>query len=186
MTDRLKTLLISIGVVATAGGTVTVWRLRPDVARIEAVDAGILNGGVRTTVAVEGRRLLPDGGYVYGSGHVDGVWRANDSALILDPPENVEIFRPDRQRKDDAADPVDAGSMRSRQDDCGCRGASGTCLVANPDGGANLPAPYGVTLQPGTFGGAGCVRKVCGGVFTLVDGQPADMTWPANCPEAAP
>lgn len=183
MTPKLKSMLVLLGVVSVAGGAVQVYRLRPDVTRAEVLDAGIMTGGVRTTVAVEGRRLLPDGGYQYGSGHVDGVWRSGDRDLIIDPPNNVEVFRPDRPRRDDAAGQVTAGTMAARQDDCGCRGASGSCLVPNPDGGANIPAPFGVTLERGQFGGAGCVRKVCDVVLTVVNGQVVDPTWPAGCPQ---
>lgn len=178
MTERLKAMLVLLGVVATAGGAVSVWRLRPDVTRAEAVDAGILNGGVRTTVAVEGRRLLSDGGYVYGSGHVDGVWRSADRDLVIDPPNDVEVFRPDKPRRDDAAGNIDAGAIKARQDDCACRGASGSCLLN--DGG---PAPFGVTLERGEFSGAGCVRKVCGGVLTVEGGVAVDKTWPGGCPQ---
>ena len=182
MSNRLKALLVLLGTV----GAVTVYRLAPGVTRLEVADAGILDNGVRTTIAVEGRRLLPDGGYRYGSGHVDGVWRADEKVLIIDPPDDVEVFRPDRPRRDDAAGTVDAKTLKARQDDCACRGATGNCFVANPDGGANLLAPFGVTLDEGTFGGAGCVRKVCGGVLTVRDGVPVDETWPAGCPESAP
>jgi hypothetical protein len=177
MTQKLKSMLILIGIVSLAGGAVQVWRLRPDVTRQQVADEGIMTGGVRTTVAVEGRRLLSDGGYQYGSGHVDGVWRATDRDLIIDPPNNVEVFRPDRPRRDDAAGQVTAGTMSTRADDCACRGSSGTCTYT--DGGV---PPFGVTIPEGQFVGAGCVRKVCGSVLTVVNGVPVDPTWPSGCP----
>jgi hypothetical protein len=178
MSAKLKSMLILLGVVGVAGGAVQVWRLRPDVTRQQVADEGIMTGGVRTTVAVEGRRLLSDGGYQYGSGHVDGVWRATDRDLILDPPNNVEVFRPDRPRRDDGAGRVTAGTITTRADDCACRGSSGSCLYT--DGGT---PPFGVTLHEGEWTGAGCVRKVCGGVLTVENGVPVDPTWPAGCPQ---
>lgn len=164
-------LLLAIGV--TAGG-VTVYRLRPGVPRSEAAAEGILDGGVRATIAVEGRRLLDDGGSVYGSGNVDGVWRAGDQAIIVDPPNDVEVFRGDRARRNDAAGAVTAGTMPSRAGDCACRAAAGSCLLS--DGGQ---APFGLTLPEGQWAGAGCIAKNCG-VAASVNG---DESWPTGCPQ---
>jgi hypothetical protein len=177
MTPKLKSMLILLGTVALVGGPVAVWRLRPDVTRQQVADEGIMTGGVRTTVAVEGRRLLSDGGYQYGSGNVDGVWRATDRDLIIDPPNSVEVFRPDRPRRNDAAGNVTAGTMVDRLDDCACRPAVGVCTYT--DGGV---PPFGVTIPEGEWTGAGCVRKVCGGVLTVENGVVVDPTWPAGCP----
>jgi hypothetical protein len=181
MTAKLKAMLILLGVVGSGVGAVQVYRLRPDVTRQQVADEGIMTGGVRTTIAVEGRRLLSDGGYQYGSGHVDGVWRATDRDLILDPPNAVEVFRPDRPRRDDAAGLVAARAMVTRTDDCACSSGA-NCTVLNPSTGLQVTAPTGVTLAEGTFLGIGCVRKVCGGVLTVENGAVTDPTWPAGCP----
>lgn len=173
MTPALLALLVHLGKV----GAVTVYRLRPGVPRSAAVDAGILIGGVRTTVAVEGRRDLGGGAYQYGSGHVDGVWRSGDSVLIIDPPDNVDVFRPDRARRDDAAGTVASKTLRARPDDCACSSGS-NCFEILPDG-SQVPARLGITLVEGQWVGAGCVRKT-GGVLA------GESDWPSSCPERAP
>jgi hypothetical protein len=42
---------------------------------------------------------------------------------------------------------------------CACA-SDATCLWTGVDGGPN-PGPKGLTFQPGTFSGAGCIRKPC-------------------------
>lgn len=66
--------------------------------------------------------------------------------------------------------------LRGQQEPCACRGASGICRVPLADGGI-APAPAGVTLDPGAWTGAGCVRKSC----DEVQGEQGS-SWPDECP----
>lgn len=72
---------------------------------------------------------------------------------------------------DGGVDPVSATTAA-----CGCSTGS-NCSVTNPDGGANMTAPLGVTLATGTYDGGGCQAKACVELF-----RTGASSWPATCP----
>jgi hypothetical protein len=119
------------------------------------------------------------------------AWYDPDSGAVGFPsmPDGVQVLRIKRAGAgcavaglcvDDAPGAVDP--VAEVQLDCGCSSGA-TCAVANPDGGVYpdggprpVPAPLGVTLEVGTFKGAGCVRKAC----VELAGQ--ESSWPTECP----
>lgn len=79
--------------------------------------------------------------------------------------------------QDGGLDPAQSASYQ-----CAC--STGSACTLTSDGGA---APLAITLQPGTFTGAGCQPKACVANFTDVvypgEGVPHDSSWPAGiCP----
>jgi hypothetical protein len=72
---------------------------------------------------------------------------------------------------DKCTDPVACdGGVTIAEHECACRVDGGECTVNG------RPAPYGNTLEPRTWSGAGCVRKSC------VELQ-GESSWPEECPQ---
>jgi hypothetical protein len=134
------------------------------------------------------RDVYADAGYVFASQgnyvlYQSRAWYdASTNTLGLRRlPEGAELLRVKRASAT-CTDPVlcQAGGavtdpLAEQVLDCACSSGS-ACRVPNPDGGATLPAPTGVTLD--AFGGAGCVRKTCTELW--VDGGDS---WPVGCPQ---
>ena len=71
--------------------------------------------------------------------------------------------------------------IKLEADQCAARGwpAAGACLLQ--DGGA---APFGVTLAPGSWSGAGCIPRVC--VVFANGASGVDPAWPDEAPLQLP
>lgn len=79
------------------------------------------------------------------------------------------------------ADSTETMPVREETFTCACRMAAGTCTWDPDIGGPEVarPAPFGATLAPGTWSGAGCQVKYCGPELAGDQGA----SWPAGCPQ---
>lgn len=76
--------------------------------------------------------------------------------------DNCDILDPNGCNDPTACVDGDTASFKADVDRCGCAADPATCTWT---GGS--PTPKGTTFDPGTWSGAGCVRKPCGEIHGL-------------------
>jgi hypothetical protein len=192
---RLRVLLAFVGVVTVGALTTPLFRPKDDVTVAQLRDAGLLDCepgadmlcDVRVSEEMAARladagrgngkryhrvgidvRMCGDGGVVITDRRLydNGKWR--DGITLLEGSCSIvaDAGLPD--------DPI----VRTVNQDCACRKATGLCRYTLPDAGL-AQLPLGITGGPPTLvGGAGCVRKSC----TVLAGA-ADDSWPSECPQ---
>lgn len=191
---KLRALLVAIGFVATGVLTLPLLRVKDDVTLGELRDAGLqdcdpaqdmlcdvrLSDDLAAQLAAAGRgngrnyyRLAIDVRQCGQRGIVitdqrlysGGKWR--DGVTVVDGSCSIS----------EAAQLPDDSIVRTVNQDCACRAATGNCRYTLPDGGVTN-IPFGITAGPPTLvGGLGCVRKSC---VTIAGAT--DDSWPAECP----
>ena len=199
-------MVMAFGVVVLGGISTVLLVPEPGVTLSELTDGGVMEDLAPVQLRCRMKLLdecrdLPDGGMRrrYFTGKLQGLYgtrsfadetgETRERGFLLLPPKYRQCVRivgsmeeacsfvepPDAGCTDNAV--CSASTPQPEQNACACRAAAGACRRVLPDGGLGTNWPLGVTLSPGTWGGAGCVRKFCG------PEQAGEGDWPEECPQ---
>lgn len=190
--NKLRAMFLLIGVTLVGATSYQLFLLKPEFDPADAVDAGLL--AVSTPARLSCRIRVKEGACRQGNTIPAYQKRQFKARAIATPNQEAIVFDvPDAWRPcitvvgtiTEACTVLEAATCtvpavcnagaapQVEPDTCACRPAAGVCT--KPDGSA---LPFGVTLQPGEFIGAGCVPKYCGPEIAGEQGQ----SWPSNCP----
>jgi hypothetical protein len=194
---RLRSILVVVGTVILGGVSYLAVTPRADITRADLLDAGLAQLCEPALMECRVRSTCNAGAVRYG------VVRTKVGVCDRGAGNDVLVFRWPRRNGSECVETVgtpseacrlveaigtctdatlcaeaDAGTqpITEQTPACACRMAAGTCTWT-PPGSTARTAPFGNTMEAGTWSGAGCFRKYCGPVR---QGDADD--WPSECP----
>ncbi len=169
MNPKLTALLAVVGAV----GVAVIYVPKPGIQIADLVDAGIQTDCVHKDLKVQlSGDDCADGGYCRKKIDVAVCNELDGGKSVIVPRRFARVVADSLWTGQPTASTLPADGEADVAFDCACsRPDAGACLQTS-DGGPSL---IGVTLNPGAWGGVGCVPKPCVEWF-------GRSSWPGECP----